>query len=818
MPLIRVSLLVVVGWLAVASAAHATTFYVSSNADSGPGTLRQAILDADASTTSPDYVELSEIPGATIALTSGPLPAITRSGLTIEGYQAVLDGSALGNRADAVGLDFAATGDLLETFKVQGFAKTGVVSEDGGLHLNDDIIGAAGGGLPNGDGVEFQGPGNTTSGGPSPPDIISGNSGVGIVLEGSSSTSDSIMGTTISDNTEGGLLVKDGAHDNRIGGGFQGGFWNTFTANGQFGIRILDAESNDVSGNVIGVSANGEPGPNSIGVDIGPGANGNVLGGIGGATNLIDYSTGPGIRIAANDTQIDAGEIGVSAQSARLTDTTPAPNGGDGILQTSGAGTQIGESPPPSSSGAPEPTDVSSNGGDGIHITGGDATVVGAIASDNTANGIEVAPGAHVSSVQSTTLQDNGGFGAILQSPTTVTQPTISGNRLGKLEITPPAAFTATQSLSHDGSSLTVTVTGATPNARLSVEAGADPGCVGSFVPFSGDTASGMSDASGRATVSLSLSPPITNGLETIVTDPVQGSKLLDGCVMPGPVTGTPPGTSPASGTYDLQVATRPAPATVVLRNRRRTANVDWSVTVMNAVAAAAASPATQLTVSGVGGAGSNGSGCSEQGADYVCSVPSLGPHDSAVFHFKATVEWGKQGAAESGLTASVPCGAGESDCSTSSSTGRVTVAYPPKVRFLKHGFNLNPFSAASLNGFASPALAYKGRAGAHADTALASSLDAVSKVQIAILAKGSGRACRWLDRRGRLITVRSRDRRCDRPIWLTADGTSRWSYRVRPGLPPGRYLAFVRAVSRAGAVASWFAGMTDDRIPITVR
>ena len=55
-----------------AGTAHAATFNVTTNADSGPGSLRQALIDAGDNAEA-DVIELSAISGQTIALTSGAL-------------------------------------------------------------------------------------------------------------------------------------------------------------------------------------------------------------------------------------------------------------------------------------------------------------------------------------------------------------------------------------------------------------------------------------------------------------------------------------------------------------------------------------------------------------------------------------------------------------------------------------------------------------------------------------------------------------------------------------------------------------------------
>src|SRR5262249_13530604 len=69
--------------LGIALPAQATQFVVSSAADSGPGTLRQAMLDANA-TAGPHAIGFSLPTGTTIGLTSGQIE-ITGGDVTIRG-------------------------------------------------------------------------------------------------------------------------------------------------------------------------------------------------------------------------------------------------------------------------------------------------------------------------------------------------------------------------------------------------------------------------------------------------------------------------------------------------------------------------------------------------------------------------------------------------------------------------------------------------------------------------------------------------------------------------------------------------------------
>lgn len=82
-----ISVLVVLAALLAVAPASATTFPVTSEADSGPGTLRQAILDVNATAAgAPHTIQFSKsapvVDGISLAT---PLPAITRDGTFVDG-------------------------------------------------------------------------------------------------------------------------------------------------------------------------------------------------------------------------------------------------------------------------------------------------------------------------------------------------------------------------------------------------------------------------------------------------------------------------------------------------------------------------------------------------------------------------------------------------------------------------------------------------------------------------------------------------------------------------------------------------------------
>ena len=359
-------------------------FVVDTPADSGTGSLRQAILDAN-STPGSDTITFSD--SMTIAPTSS-LPIITEA-VTIDGTQGssttptvTLDGTAAG--VGAAGLRINASGVTIKRLAIVRFGPGVNFLGGAGSALESSYVGLGTDGVTDlgnaNDGVIVGGSASGTQIGPG--NVISGNGQEGVHLQGSGGTivqgnfiGTNAAGTAAVANGQRGILMNGGS-GNTIGG-TSAAARNVISGNLNVGIIVGGASNNTIQGNRIGTNAagtaavpNGPGGIQLLGGTSAPfGASGNTIGGIAaGAGNLISGNTGPGILMNSN-----AVSPGVTGNTIRgnligtsVTGTTSAlGNTGHGIsiVNVGGiSGNVIG------AGGAGSENVIAYNGGDGISI------------------------------------------------------------------------------------------------------------------------------------------------------------------------------------------------------------------------------------------------------------------------------------------------------------------------------------------------------------------------------------------------------------------------------------------------------------------
>ena len=214
------------------------TIVVNSTADSGPGTLRQALLDGESGDTInfDPSVFPPNAPG-TIAVTTG-LPQISQGHLTIDASDAgvILDGSQLPTDSWIPGLEIVSDGNTIRGLQVIHFTGTGLVVA---LHGQNNTIG----GDPN-TGLGPIGQGN----------LCSGNDvGIGVWDFASHNTvTGNLLGTDVSGtqnlgNRSSGVWITEGGMENVVGPD------NVIAYNDRCGIEVGGSDSigNTLTRNII---------------------------------------------------------------------------------------------------------------------------------------------------------------------------------------------------------------------------------------------------------------------------------------------------------------------------------------------------------------------------------------------------------------------------------------------------------------------------------------------------------------------------------------------------------------------------------------
>ena len=385
-------LLVALGTGAPATAQ--ATFTVTSTADAGAGSLRQAIIGANASAGA-DVIAF-DIPGLgphTIQPLTA-LPAITDP-VTVDGLsqpgascaswpatlQVELDGSAL--TATPFGLTLSGGGSTVRGLVINGF--DGVLNNAAGIlittddnavectHIGTNVAGTAGAFTQqNETGILIDGGDGNTIGGttPSARNLISNNDDHGVVLRGGA-TGNRIAGNVIGTDASGtaaienniGVFVAD-APGTIVGGadhdaGVCNRSCNLISGNNSRGIEV-DGEGGDgavIQGNFIGTDLMGMAsipnGSTGIYIDAGSSATGSANHRIGGATdpgvcsracNLISGNGGGSEGIRLDDTLLRSITVQGNFIGTNASGMAALPNQ-DG-LKMEGVGHQIGGAEP----------------------------------------------------------------------------------------------------------------------------------------------------------------------------------------------------------------------------------------------------------------------------------------------------------------------------------------------------------------------------------------------------------------------------------------------------------------------------------------
>jgi hypothetical protein len=529
--------------------AHAATFTVTIINDFGPGSLRQAILDANA-TPGADRIVFN-IPGPGVHTISplAALPALTDdAGVTIDGYtqpgsspnalvigdNAVLlidlNGASAG--ASATGLliqssNNSVRGLVIGRFETQGISiLSGSSNRVSGCFIGTDSSGMVASPNRIGIGLRSLDPGVIAVAGnliggvdPGSRNIISGNSSsipgdysAGVFI-GFGVSSNAVAGNYIGTNAagtlalpNGGGLIGDGVAINvaadTVIGGIAKGAGNVISGNVSAGINAGFTVRTVIQGNLIGTNAAGTAAvPNRTGI-IDEQNISTVIGGSSAAARNVVSGNTSGILVffGSNGTSVSGNFIGTD-----ITGTLPLGNGQNGIsIRSFSTNSTVGD-------GAPNV--IAYNGAAGVAIGSG-------VTDMSTGN-----------RVSGNSIHDNGGLGIDLGGDG------VTLNHLGG--VTGPnnlQNFPILSSALSDGVSTEVRgLLNSSPATSFTVEFFTNPACdssgYGEGQTFLGQTTV-TTDGSGNAVFVATLpGPSVSQVVTATATDPAGNTSEFSSCV-----------------------------------------------------------------------------------------------------------------------------------------------------------------------------------------------------------------------------------------------------------------------------------------------
>jgi hypothetical protein len=348
-------------YLPVASAA--STFTVTNTNDSGPGSLRQAILDANANSGT-DSITFSIGTGLQTIVPTSRLPDITDpvviDGTTQPGFAGAPIIELSGSNAPSlpnVGLLTITGGNTTIRGLILNRAKDFTISivTLGGNHIEGNYIGtdAAGNASTGSTGnlIAVNNSPNNRIGGTAAGtrNVISGSSSHGISIFGLGATGNVIQGNYIGVNAAGNSRLGNfsgiflGSSNNIVGGTVPAAR-NVISA-GDFGgiiMQVTGTSGNVIQGNYIGTDATGTVnlGNTNFGIAIFNSSNNTIGGSIPGAGNVIS-GNGWGVEINGNGSIVQGNYIGVGADGV-----SPLGNRVTGIRIGNANNTTIGGANP----------------------------------------------------------------------------------------------------------------------------------------------------------------------------------------------------------------------------------------------------------------------------------------------------------------------------------------------------------------------------------------------------------------------------------------------------------------------------------------
>ena len=388
--------------------------------DSGPGSFRQAIINANSFAGT--NVIVFNIPAGLAPLTISALslmPAINNANVTIDattqpGYSSTnqpivqFDGKSLPNGTTGDGLNITASGCTIKGLDISDFPGNGITLSNStgnviqGNFIGCDLTGAKT--LPNtSNGILIYNSANNLIGGTNAltRNYVVDAGADGIHIEGAAGTNNQVLGNIVGMNSTGtgqptqvggnGIIITNAASGNFIGG-TNAGAGNVSSGNNKSGLLIAgpNASLNTVQGNFFGIDITGtNAAKNSVDGFTILNSSSNTIGGLTfAARNVIAGNGGNGITIsgpAAKYNLVQGNFIGCDQSG-----TVSLKNNSDGVFAT----------------------------GNSNNVVGGLATGAGNVIADNGSFGVAVNSGQCAILVNSLYGNGNGGDIGLMSGPT----------------------------------------------------------------------------------------------------------------------------------------------------------------------------------------------------------------------------------------------------------------------------------------------------------------------------------------------------------------------------------------------------------------
>jgi len=383
--------------LLAAASARAATFTVTNTGDSGGGSLRQAITDANA-VAGPHTIAF-DIPGSgvqTIAVPSNLPLATSAGGLTIDGttqpgYAGTPLIALVCANTNVFPFNFTSAGTVLGLSI--GGCGAGVLAGSGGgpITVKSSYLGVGPDGataVPNLSGISLSHVLFTIGGAPADRNIVSGNTSYGILI--GAFAGGTIQNNYVGTDVSGMVALPNGTGINLLGGSGSGmliggpGGENLISGNTVDGILVQSAVDVTIQSNLIGTDVNGTAPLGNGGAGIRGGGPGLVIGGTGGGEGNLVSGNAIGMDLLAEGMTVQGNAVGVDDSGI-----VPLPNGGHGI-KVGSPGTApniIGAAVP----GGPGANHIAYNLGRGIFVAqGAHHTMRGNSIHDNVPLGISL--------------------------------------------------------------------------------------------------------------------------------------------------------------------------------------------------------------------------------------------------------------------------------------------------------------------------------------------------------------------------------------------------------------------------------------------